>query len=62
MPVDVRVESVVSRVRVADPDALLTPEVLDRIVEVVLARLEEREAQRRDREEDESVRDRAARL
>ncbi len=62
MPVDVRVESVVSRVRVADPDALLTPEVLDRIVQVVLARLEEREAQRRDREEDESVRDRAARL
>lgn len=62
MPVDIRVESVVSRVRVADPDALLTPEVLDRIVQVVLARLEEREAQRRDREEDESVRDRAARL
>ncbi|TVR60018.1 MAG: hypothetical protein EA422_14405 [Gemmatimonadales bacterium] len=62
MPVDVRVESVVSRVRVADPDALLTPEVLERIVQVVLARLEEREAERRDRDDDQSVRGRAARL
>jgi|GEM_PF-2478935 len=62
MPIDVRVESVVSRVRVADPDALLTPEVLERIVQVVMARLEEREAERRERDDDQSVRGRAARL
>ena len=62
MPIDVRVESVVSRVRVADPDALLTPEVLERLVQVVMARLEEREAERRERDDDQSVRGRAARL
>ena len=41
MPVDVRVNTVASRVKVADADALLTPEVLDRITRAVLERLEE---------------------
>lgn len=61
MPVDVRVNQVVSRVRVTEPDALLTPEVLDRIVKAVMARLEDEEARRREREGDRAVRDRAAR-
>lgn len=62
MPIDVRVNTVASRVRLVDTDAMLTPELLDRIVEAVRARLEEDEARRRDREEDTAVRDRAARL
>jgi hypothetical protein len=62
MPIDVRVNSVESRVQVTDVDALLTPEVLDRIVQAVRARLEEDEARRREREDDRAVRDRAARL
>jgi hypothetical protein len=62
MPVDVRVESVVSRVRVTDADALLTREVLERIVQAVRARLEEEEARRRERDDDRAVRDSAARL
>lgn len=62
MPVDVRVDSVVSRVRVTDPDALLTPEVLERIVQAVRDRLEQDEAQRRERDDDRAVRERAARL
>jgi hypothetical protein len=49
MAVDVRVNSVQSQVRVQDPDALLSPEVMERIVREVLERLErerELEAQR----------------
>jgi hypothetical protein len=62
MPVDVRVNSVQSQVRVADADALLTPEVLERIIEAVRTRLREEDAERREREDDQAVRDRAARL
>jgi hypothetical protein len=62
MPVDVRVNSVQSQVRVADADALLTPEVLERIIEAVRTRLREEDAERREREDDQAVRDRATRL
>jgi hypothetical protein len=62
MPVDVRVNSVQSQVRVADADALLTPEVLERIIEAVRTRLREEDAERREREDDQAVRDRATLL
>lgn len=42
VPVDIRVNNVESRVRVSDADALLSPEVLDRIAAAVMARLEEK--------------------
>lgn len=41
MPVDVRVNTVASRVRVADAEALLTPEMIERISRAVMERLEE---------------------
>ena len=62
MPIDVRVNTVASRVRVTDADALLTPEVLDRIVRAVRQRLEDDEARRREREDDKAVREQASRF
>lgn len=51
---DVRIEQVTSTVESVDPAALLTPAVLGRIVEAVIARLEadRRAAQRRASEVD----------
>lgn len=62
MPVDVRINTVASRVRVADADALLSPEILDRIVAVVRERLAEDQAAARELDDDKTVLDRAARL
>lgn len=62
MPIDVRVNTVASTVRVTDADALLSPEILDRIVRAVVERLEDERARRREREEDKAVREQAARL
>lgn len=42
VPVDVRVNTVESRVRVADEEALLTPEILEKITAAVMQRLDER--------------------
>ena len=41
VPVDVRVNTVESRVRVTDQDALLTPDILDKIAAAVMARIED---------------------
>jgi len=43
VPVDVRVNTVESRVRVADEDALLTPQILARITAAVMERIEEKQ-------------------
>jgi len=60
MPVDIRVNTVASRVRVADADALLTPEVLDRITRAVMDRLEDAERVRARRDAERRVDDRRA--
>ena len=43
MPVDVRINEVATDVNVTDASAMLTPEILERIVQEVLERLEERQ-------------------
>lgn len=58
MSMDVRVNTVASRVRVADADALLSPEVLERITRAVMERLEEGERVRSQREAERRVDDR----
>lgn len=62
MPIDVRVNTVSSRVRVTDADALLAPEVLERVVRAVLERLEDERAREQEREDDKAVREQAARF
>ena len=42
VPVDVRVNTVESRIRVTDADALLAPEILEKITAAVMHRLEEK--------------------
>ncbi|MCW2714563.1 MAG: hypothetical protein JWN88_1610 [Frankiales bacterium] len=51
---DVRIEELTTAVHAVDPEALLTPAVLGRVVEAVLARLaaNERDEQSRGRELD----------
>lgn len=46
----VHIDEVTTNVRVVDPDALLSPAVLERIVAAVLKQLQAEEAQRRHRE------------
>lgn len=41
MPADVRINDVTTDVNVTDASALLTPQVMERIVQTVLRRLEE---------------------
>ena len=41
MPVDVRINDVTTDVNVTDASAMLTPQVLERIIQAVLRRLEE---------------------
>jgi len=48
MPADVRINRLTTEVNVTDAAAMLTPQVLDRIVQAVIQRLEEK--QRNDRE------------
>ena len=62
MPVDVRVNTVSSRVRMVDPDALLTPEVLARIVEAVRRELAEDERTRAEEMADRVVGDSGMRI
>lgn len=52
---DVRVQNVTSTVRVADSEALLTPEVLERIVEAVKQHLEEEKALQAERDSDKNI-------
>lgn len=49
---DVRINEVESQISVADIDALLTPEVLDRLVRAVQQRLNEENRMQRDADED----------
>ncbi|MEV8467468.1 hypothetical protein AB0T83_11825 [Fluviibacterium sp. DFM31] len=42
VPMDIRVNTVESRVRVSDAEALLAPDVLDRIAEAVMERIAEK--------------------
>ena len=49
---DVRINEVESQISVADIDALLTPEVLDRLVRAVQQRLNEENRMQRDDDED----------
>jgi hypothetical protein len=53
--VDVRIENVSSTVRIADSEALLTPEVLRRIVEAVKQHLEEEESLQAERNSDKTI-------
>jgi hypothetical protein len=55
VPVDVRINEVTADVSVADPSAMLTPEVLDRIVRAVLVRLEEQQRNEREVAQERSV-------
>jgi len=43
MPADVRINQLTTDVNVTDASAMLTPQVLERIVQVVLKRLEEQQ-------------------
>ena len=49
---DVRINEVESQISVADIDALLTPEVLDRLVRAVQQRLNEENRMQRDDDEE----------
>jgi len=53
--VDVRIQNVTSSVRIADSDALLTPEVLARIVAAVKQQLEEERALQAERDSDKTI-------
>ena len=53
MPIDVRINDVMTNVNVTDASAMLSPEVLERIVQAVIARLE---AIRRDEQQAEEER------
>ena len=50
--IDVRINSLTSSVHLADARALLTPEVLQQIVEAVMIYRREEERQQQDREHD----------
>ena len=55
MPVDVRINDVTTNVNVTDASAMLSPEVLERIVQAVIARLEAKERDERQAEEERSL-------
>ncbi len=59
---DVRIHEVSSTVRIADAEALLTPQVLDAITRAVLDRLDAEARLRASRAADTRLSDRAARL
>jgi hypothetical protein len=52
---DVRIQEVVTDVNVTDASALLTPQMLDRIVRAVLRRLEEQQRQARETTQERSL-------
>ena len=55
MPVDVRVNDVTTNVNVTDASAMLNPQVLERIVQAVLARLEAKQRDERQSEQERSL-------
>ncbi len=55
MPVDVRINDVTTNVNVTDASAMLSPEVLERIVQAVIARLEAKQRDESQAEEERSL-------
>lgn len=55
MPADVRINQLTTDVNVTDASAMLTPQVLERIVQVVLQRLEEQQRSQRDIAQEQSL-------
>jgi hypothetical protein len=55
MPADVRIQEVTTDVHATDAAALLTPPVLERIVQAVLQRLEEQKGRERELDEERSL-------
>jgi hypothetical protein len=52
MPVDVRINEVTTDLNVTDASAMLTPQVLERIVQAVLARLEAQQRTQREADQE----------
>lgn len=59
---DVRINNLTSNIHLTDAHALLTPELLQKIVDAVVLRLRATEQERRQREQDTSIDRRAANL
>ena len=59
---DVRIDNLESNLHLSDARAMLTPDVLEQIVEAVIARLREEAQQTQDRERDMQINRRAAEL
>ena len=55
MPADVRINRVTTDVNVTDASAMLTPQVLEHIVQVVLKRLEEEQRSQRGMDQEQSL-------
>ncbi len=55
MVADVRINQLTTDVNVTDASAMLTPQVLERIVQVVLQRLEEQQRSQRDMAREQSL-------
>lgn len=55
MAVDVRINEVTTNVSVTDATAMLSPQVLERIVQAVLARLEAQQRDQRQAEQERSL-------
>lgn len=55
MPVDVRVNDVTTNVTVTDASAMLNPQVLERIVQAVIARLAAKQRDERQAEQERSL-------
>lgn len=55
MPADVRINQLTTDVNVTDASAMLTPQILERIVQVVLKRLEEQQRSQRDIGQEQSL-------
>jgi hypothetical protein len=55
MPADVQINQLTTDVNVTDASAMLTPQVLERIVQVVLKRLEEQQRSQHDIAQEQSL-------
>jgi len=55
MPIDVRINDVTTEVTVTDANALLTPQVMERIVQAVLRRLNEVRSTEREADRERSL-------
>jgi hypothetical protein len=55
MPVDVRINRVTTDLNVTDASAMLTPQILERITQAVLARLEEQQRSQREADQDRTM-------